>query len=115
MQTKDERTNASHEVMQQLTLAGLYKAGFFNRAVFYGDILSLRDFGESELLPVCKLKHTVKKVLARRDKTAETRDWRAVRRAFSNSVGQRPMEKAIPLTARPEGAKAKWVKSFGKQ
>jgi hypothetical protein len=62
MRTKDERTNATHEVMQQIALAGLYKAGFFNRAAFYGDILSRRDFGESELLLVRKLKHTVNKV-----------------------------------------------------
>jgi predicted nucleotidyltransferase component of viral defense system len=34
--TKDERRNATHEVMQQITLAGLYKAGFFNKAAFYG-------------------------------------------------------------------------------
>ncbi|MDR1725862.1 MAG: nucleotidyl transferase AbiEii/AbiGii toxin family protein, partial [Bacteroidales bacterium] len=36
MRTKDERTNATHEVMQQIALAGLYKAGFFDRAAFYG-------------------------------------------------------------------------------
>jgi predicted nucleotidyltransferase component of viral defense system len=36
MRTKDERNNATHEVMQQIALAGLYKAGFFNRAAFYG-------------------------------------------------------------------------------
>jgi predicted nucleotidyltransferase component of viral defense system len=34
--TKDERSNATHEVMQQITLAGLYKAGFFEKAAFYG-------------------------------------------------------------------------------
>jgi predicted nucleotidyltransferase component of viral defense system len=36
VRTKDERNNATHEIMQQITLAGLYKAGFFNRAAFYG-------------------------------------------------------------------------------
>ena len=34
--TKDDRTNATHEVMQQITLAGLYRGGFFDRAAFYG-------------------------------------------------------------------------------
>jgi predicted nucleotidyltransferase component of viral defense system len=34
--TKDEKTNATHEVMQQITLAGLYRSGFFDRAAFYG-------------------------------------------------------------------------------
>jgi predicted nucleotidyltransferase component of viral defense system len=34
--TKEERLNAEHEVMQEITLAGLYKAGFFNHAAFYG-------------------------------------------------------------------------------
>lgn len=34
--TKDDLTNATHEVMQQITLAGLYRGGFFNRAAFYG-------------------------------------------------------------------------------
>ena len=28
--------NASHEVMQQIALAGLYRGGFFNYAAFYG-------------------------------------------------------------------------------
>lgn len=32
IQTVDDRTNALHEVMQ----AGLYRAGFFNKAAFYG-------------------------------------------------------------------------------
>ncbi|MEA4886658.1 MAG: nucleotidyl transferase AbiEii/AbiGii toxin family protein [Bacteroides graminisolvens] len=31
----DER-NASYEVMQQITLSGLYRGGFFQRAAFYG-------------------------------------------------------------------------------
>ncbi|MDR0331829.1 MAG: nucleotidyl transferase AbiEii/AbiGii toxin family protein [Dysgonamonadaceae bacterium] len=34
--TKDDLTNAKHEVMQQITLAGLYRGGFFDRAAFYG-------------------------------------------------------------------------------
>ena len=34
--TKDDLTNATREVMQQITLAGLYRSGFFNRAAFYG-------------------------------------------------------------------------------
>jgi predicted nucleotidyltransferase component of viral defense system len=34
--TKDDLTNATREVMQQITLAGLYRGGFFDRAAFYG-------------------------------------------------------------------------------
>ena len=34
--TKDELSNATHEVMQQITLAGLYRGGFFDKAAFYG-------------------------------------------------------------------------------
>ena len=34
--TKEEKQNATHEVMQEIVLAGLYKAGFFDRAAFYG-------------------------------------------------------------------------------
>jgi len=34
--TKDDLTNATHEVMQQIVLAGLYRSGFFDRAAFYG-------------------------------------------------------------------------------
>jgi predicted nucleotidyltransferase component of viral defense system len=34
--TKDEKQNATHEVMQEIVLAGLYKAGFFDCAAFYG-------------------------------------------------------------------------------
>jgi len=33
---KDDLTNATHEVMQQIALAGLYRSDFFNRAAFYG-------------------------------------------------------------------------------
>ncbi len=35
-QTTDERLNATHEVMQQIALAGLYRGGFFSEAAFYG-------------------------------------------------------------------------------
>ena len=31
-----DRVNALHEVMQQITLAGLYRGGFFNKAAFCG-------------------------------------------------------------------------------
>jgi predicted nucleotidyltransferase component of viral defense system len=34
--TKIEEQNATHEVMQEIALAGLYKAGFFEKAAFYG-------------------------------------------------------------------------------
>lgn len=34
--TDTNRRNAMHEVMQQITLAGLYRGGFFNNAAFYG-------------------------------------------------------------------------------
>jgi predicted nucleotidyltransferase component of viral defense system len=34
--TKDDKTNALHEVMQQIALAGLYRGGFFDKAAFYG-------------------------------------------------------------------------------
>ena len=34
--TKDDLSNATHEVMQQITLAGLYRGGFFDHAAFYG-------------------------------------------------------------------------------
>jgi predicted nucleotidyltransferase component of viral defense system len=33
---KSELTNATYEVMQEITLAGLYRGGFFNKAAFYG-------------------------------------------------------------------------------
>jgi len=35
-QTPQERTNAKYEVMQQITLAGLWRGGFFEHAAFYG-------------------------------------------------------------------------------
>lgn len=31
-----DRRNAMHEIMQHITLAGLYRGGFFNKAAFYG-------------------------------------------------------------------------------
>jgi predicted nucleotidyltransferase component of viral defense system len=34
--TKAEKQNAQHEVMQEIALAGLYRAGFFDCAAFYG-------------------------------------------------------------------------------
>ena len=34
--TKDDLTNATHEVMQEITLAGLYRSGFFDKSAFYG-------------------------------------------------------------------------------
>jgi len=36
IQTADDHTNALHEVMQQIALAGLYRGGFFDKAAFYG-------------------------------------------------------------------------------
>jgi len=36
IKTKEDRTNANHEVMQQIALAGLYRGGFFDKAAFYG-------------------------------------------------------------------------------
>lgn len=34
--TNSDKLNATHEVMQQVTLSGLYRAGFFAKAAFYG-------------------------------------------------------------------------------
>lgn len=34
--TSQDRQNAIYEVMQQITLAGLYRGGFFEKAAFYG-------------------------------------------------------------------------------
>jgi predicted nucleotidyltransferase component of viral defense system len=34
--TDKERRNATYEVMQQITLSGLYRGGFFDKAAFYG-------------------------------------------------------------------------------
>jgi predicted nucleotidyltransferase component of viral defense system len=36
IQTNNDYTNALHEVMQQITLCGLYRGGFFDKAAFYG-------------------------------------------------------------------------------
>lgn len=36
IQTRDDELNAIHEIMQQVTLAALYRDGFFNHAAFYG-------------------------------------------------------------------------------
>ncbi len=36
LKTSHDRINAIHEVMQQITLAALYRAGFFSKAAFYG-------------------------------------------------------------------------------
>lgn len=43
--TNDDYTNALHEVMQQIALAGLHRGGFFNEAAFYGGTC-LRIFHE---------------------------------------------------------------------
>lgn len=36
IRTENDRRNAIHEVMQEITLAGLYRNGFFKKAAFYG-------------------------------------------------------------------------------
>lgn len=36
IKTKEEKQNATHEVMQQVCLAALQRAGFFEKAAFYG-------------------------------------------------------------------------------
>lgn len=36
LDTEKSEYNALHEVMQQITLAGLYRGGFFKKAAFYG-------------------------------------------------------------------------------
>ena len=36
IKTKDDKINAMREVMQQITLAGLYRGSFFDKAAFYG-------------------------------------------------------------------------------
>jgi predicted nucleotidyltransferase component of viral defense system len=36
IRTIEEKNNALHEVMQQIALAGLFRAGFFSKAAFYG-------------------------------------------------------------------------------
>jgi predicted nucleotidyltransferase component of viral defense system len=36
IKTTEDYRNATHEVMQQITIAALYRAGFFDKAAFYG-------------------------------------------------------------------------------
>lgn len=36
IKTDEQKRNAAHEVMQEITLAGLYRGGFFDKAAFYG-------------------------------------------------------------------------------
>ena len=36
IKTSEQERNATHEVMQEITLAGLYRGGFFDKAAFYG-------------------------------------------------------------------------------
>ncbi|MCD4773451.1 MAG: nucleotidyl transferase AbiEii/AbiGii toxin family protein [Bacteroidales bacterium] len=36
IKTNEDKHNALHEVMQQITLAALYRSGFFDKAAFYG-------------------------------------------------------------------------------
>ncbi len=36
IRTSEQKRNATHEVMQQIALAGLYRGGFFDKAAFYG-------------------------------------------------------------------------------
>lgn len=36
IKSENDRRNAIHEVMQEITLAGLYRSGFFDKAAFYG-------------------------------------------------------------------------------
>ena len=45
IKTNEDKHNAIHEVMQQVTLSAMYRAGFFNKAAFYGGTC-LRIFHE---------------------------------------------------------------------
>ncbi|MDL2231144.1 nucleotidyl transferase AbiEii/AbiGii toxin family protein [Porphyromonadaceae bacterium OttesenSCG-928-L07] len=45
IKTSEQKRNATHEVMQEITLAGLYRGGFFDKAAFYGGTC-LRIFHE---------------------------------------------------------------------
>lgn len=36
LKTNEQKRNATHEVMQEIALAGLYRGGFFDKAAFYG-------------------------------------------------------------------------------
>ncbi len=48
--SSDELLNATHQVMQQITLAALYRSGFYKEAAFYGGtclrifFMAYRDF-----------------------------------------------------------------------
>lgn len=45
IKTNEQMRNATHQVMQEITLAGLYRGGFFDKAAFYGGTC-LRIFHE---------------------------------------------------------------------
>ena len=45
IKTIEQKRNATYEVMQEITLAGLYRGGFFDKAAFYGGTC-LRIFHE---------------------------------------------------------------------
>lgn len=45
IKTNEQKRNATQEVMQEVTLAGLYRGGFFDKAAFYGGTC-LRIFHE---------------------------------------------------------------------
>lgn len=45
IKTNEQKRNAIYEVMQEITLAGLYRGGFFDKAAFYGGTC-LRIFHE---------------------------------------------------------------------
>ncbi|NDV83988.1 nucleotidyl transferase AbiEii/AbiGii toxin family protein [Bacteroides sp. 51] len=45
VKTSEQKRNATHEVMQEIALAGLYRGGFFDKAAFYGGTC-LRIFHE---------------------------------------------------------------------
>jgi predicted nucleotidyltransferase component of viral defense system len=36
IKTNEQKRNATHQVMQEITLSGLYRGGFFDKAAFYG-------------------------------------------------------------------------------
>ena len=36
IKTGEQKRGATHEVMQEIALAGLYRGGFFDKAAFYG-------------------------------------------------------------------------------
>ena len=36
IRTNEQKRNATHEVMQEIILAGLYRGNFFDKAAFYG-------------------------------------------------------------------------------